>query len=232
MLIFAEWNLPQRFFRARPAKIAGSETWGRGLGHMPQKSIKSLRDSSLYMYSGAPIFFLRNFLRNFLRHFFGKIASRATKMLERAFISQGKRTFRKEWIFAAAVFQSSSREKSEEQKLGSAFCRKGFFPNQTLRVLALTMVNGQVKFFGVFLRIPFGKNTFCDLHFFSSKNPDSFFRKKVASRATKMLERALISQGKVKSALVARETCLRKFRENTVAPYATLAPLRRIALLD
>ena len=90
MLIFAEWNLPQRFFRARPAKKAGSETWGRGLGHMPQKSIKSLRDSSLYMYSGAPIFFLRNFLRNFLRHFFGKIASRATKMLERALISQGK----------------------------------------------------------------------------------------------------------------------------------------------
>ena len=67
ILLFAEWNLPQRFFRARPAKKAGSKTCTRGLGHMPQKSIKSLRDSSLYMYSGAPIFFLRNFLRNFFR---------------------------------------------------------------------------------------------------------------------------------------------------------------------
>jgi len=79
--------------------------------------------------------------------------------------------------FAATVFQSSSREKSEEQKLGSAFCRKGFFSNQTLRVLALPMGNGQVNFFGVFLRIPFGENTFCDHLFFLSKNPDSFFRK-------------------------------------------------------
>ena len=82
------------------------------------------------------------------------------------------------WMeFAATVFQSSSREKSEEQKLGSAFCRKGFFPNQTLRVLALTMVNGQVIFFGVFLRIPFGKNTFCDLHFFLRKIRIRFFEK-------------------------------------------------------
>ena len=62
MLIFAEWNLPQRFFRARPAKKAGSKTYTRGLGHMPQKSIKSLRDSSLSRDSGAPIVFLRNFL--------------------------------------------------------------------------------------------------------------------------------------------------------------------------
>ena len=144
-------------------------------------------------------------------------------MLERAFISQGKRTFRKEWIFAAAVFQSSSREKSEEQKLGSAFCRKGFFPNQTLRVLALTMVNGQVNFFGVFLRIPFGKNTFCDLHFFLRKIRIRFFEK-VASRATKMLERALISQGKVKSALVARETCFTEISQkySGALRYATL----------
>ena len=177
ILLFAEWNLPQRFFRARPllggkkskilenrvGKIAFSKVQGHIIGLFA-------RDGPRFF----SIFFSRK-IRIFSRK---KIASRPTKMLERAFISQGKRTFRKEWIFAAAVFQSSSREKSEEQKLGSAFCRKGFFPNQTLRVLALTMVNGQVNFFGVFLRIPFGKNTFCDLHFFSSKNPDSFFRKK------------------------------------------------------
>ena len=50
------------------------------------------------------------------------------------------------------------------------------------------------------------KTLFATFIFFLRKIRIRFFEK-VASRATKMLERALISQGKVKSALVARETC-------------------------
>ena len=89
MLIFAEWNLPQRFFRAPPlfggkkskilenrvGKIAFYKVQGHILG--------------LFARFGTRFFFSIFFreIRIFSRK---KIASRATKMLERAFISQGK----------------------------------------------------------------------------------------------------------------------------------------------
>ena len=58
------------------------------------------------------------------------------------------------------------------------------------------------------------KTLFATFIFFLRKIRIRFFEK-VASRATKMLERALISQGKVKSALVARETCFHKIQWRT-----------------